>query len=73
MAQINSGQRPAHIKIHFTMGGHSIEEEWLINWTDNGSGIDSRILEWFRYESSVALEHMEKSAMESNAVKTKLP
>lgn len=65
------GDHRANIKLEFTIHGKTYKTElaW-INYTDNGEGVDRRIVDWFsecwrdaycRYEDQIAAYHEEQN------------
>lgn len=43
------GDHRASCKIEFTFHGKTVKGEWdHVNWCDNRSGIDERVLDWFQ-------------------------
>lgn len=42
------GDHRADIKIEFTIHGKTYEMDSYINWFDDGSGVDARVVEFFR-------------------------
>lgn len=42
------GDHRANIKVEFTIHDKTYKNEWgWINYTDNGDGVDRRVVEWF--------------------------
>lgn len=50
------GDHRPKITCHFEMHGHIADFDFgWCNWSDNGDGIDQRIVTWFREQSSIAI------------------
>ena len=44
------------ITAHFEMHGHKADFDFgWCNWSDNGDGVDQRIVDWFRQQSHAAI------------------
>ena len=41
------GYHRCTIKIEFSIHGKTYKQDWNINYSDNGDGVDRRIVEWF--------------------------
>lgn len=50
------GDHRPTITCHFEMHGHKADFDFgWCNWSDNGDGIDQRIVDWFREQSQIAM------------------
>jgi len=50
------GDHRPEIKIQFEMHGHKANFNFgYCNWSDNGDGIDQRIVDWFEEQSRIAI------------------
>jgi hypothetical protein len=50
------GDHRPKITAHFEMHGHSADFDFgWCNWSDNGQGIDQRIVDWFAEQSTIAM------------------
>lgn len=50
------GDHRPKITCHFEMHGHVADYDFgWCNWSDNGNGIDQRIVDWFREQSEIAI------------------
>lgn len=68
------GDHRANIKLEFTIHGKTYQHEfWGINYSDNGYGIDDRIVDWFaecwrdargRWQDEVDAYHAKEHAKE---------
>ena len=53
------GDHRPTITCHFEMHGHEADFDFgRCNWSDNGDGIDQRIVDWFREQSSIAMNKL---------------
>lgn len=51
------GDHRPKITADFEMHGHKAHFDFgWCNWSDNGDGIDQRIVDWFRDQASIAME-----------------
>jgi hypothetical protein len=58
------GDHRASIKVKFEMHGHKAEQDWWINWHDEGEGCDRRIIDWFRAQSGIAMSRYDAAMAE---------
>ena len=58
------GDHRASVKVKFEMHGIKAEQEWWMNWFDDGSGCDRRIVEWFEEQSRKAMAKYEDELWE---------
>ena len=50
------GDHRPTITCHFEMHGHVADYDFgCCNWSDNGDGIDQRIVDWFAEQSAIAI------------------
>lgn len=50
------GDHRPTITCHFEMHGHKADFDFgNCNWSDNGDGIDNRIIDWFREQAASAI------------------
>ena len=70
------GDHRPTITCHFEMHGHIADFNFgWCNWSDNGDGIDQRIVDWFRDQSEIAMDRwrdaIDEAETEARETKTR--
>lgn len=61
------------ITAHFEMHGHVADYDYgWCNWSDNGDGIDQRIVDWFRKQVEIAMDKFHEANYEAEEKQRKI-
>ncbi len=67
------GDHRPKITAHFEMHGHVADYDFgWCNWSDNGDGIDQRIVDWFRTQAEIAMSIYHQQLWEDQAEQRKI-
>lgn len=67
------GDHRPTITCTFEMHGHNAYYDFgYCNWTDNGDGIDQRIVDWFREQSKIAIMKWETEVSKAEQDRRKI-